>query len=155
MTKCMQKVGPEFRRSLDLLIKKKCDGHRSAGHPKSRRRFQAAGPLDICTYIYIYIYTNTTGRPPPGSRNRWFTASWSAAAWFTGLLVHWSNGSWFACLLGYWFTGLLVYWFTGLWVHWFTGLLVYWFTGSLVDWFTGALVYWFPEPRNAAKIEPP
>ena len=51
--------------------------------------------------------------------------------------------------------GLLVYRFTGLLVPWFIGLLVYWFTGSLVDWFTGALVYWFPEPRNAAKIEPP
>ena len=76
--------------------------------------------------LILHAFNNSlfTGRPPPGSRNRWFTASWSAAAWFTGLLVHWSNGSWFACLLGYWFTGLLVYWFTGLLVYWCAGSLV-------------------------------
>ena len=108
--------------------------------------------LNIHMHTYIY-----TGKPPPGSRNRWFTGL--LIYWFTGLLVWWFTG-----LLVYWFAGLLVYWFANLLFYWFSGLLGYWLSGILVYWltdwltgFTGLLVYWLTERahcKNADILRP-
>ena len=93
---------------------------RSAGSQKARWRFWAAGPLDMCACMELYVF--------------WVSG---LVCWMSGLVVRVSG-------LVFWMSGLvvrvsgLVFWASGL-VFWLPGLVfrVY----GLVFWVYG-LVFW-------------